>query len=75
MMDSIQITALLACVLGGLGTFHGPVIAAYLIALSRNLVAFYISSTWSIVIIYLFILGVLLIRPNGIFGKKIVKKV
>jgi len=75
MMDSIQITALLACVLGGLGTFFGPVFAAYLIALARNLISFYISSVWADAIVYLSILGILLINPNGIFGKKLVKKV
>lgn len=75
MMDSIQITALLACVLGGLGTFHGPVIAAYIISFSRNFVAFYISSVWAEAIVYILILVVLLFAPNGIFGKKVVKKV
>jgi branched-chain amino acid transport system permease protein len=75
MMDSIQVTALLACVLGGLGTFFGPVFAAYLIAFARNLTSFYISSVWADAIVYLLILGVLLINPNGIFGKKTVKKV
>ncbi|MCL2350478.1 MAG: branched-chain amino acid ABC transporter permease [Defluviitaleaceae bacterium] len=75
MMNAVQIYALLACVLGGLGTFHGPVIAAYIIAFARNFTAFYISNEWSDVIVFLLILGVLLIAPNGIFGKKIVKKV
>ena len=75
MMDSIQITALLACVLGGLGTFHGPVIAAYIIAFTRNLAAFYISSVWAESIVYLLILIVLMLNPNGLFGKKTVKKV
>lgn len=75
MMDSIQITALLACVLGGLGTFHGPVIAAYLISLGRQLVAFYITPVWSEAIIYILILAVLMFAPNGIFGKKVLKKV
>ena len=75
MMDSIQITALLACVLGGLGTFLGPVLAAYFIAFGRNLVAFYISSVWADAFVYLSILVILLINPNGIFGKKVLKKV
>jgi len=75
MMDSIQITALLACVLGGLGTFFGPVLAAYLIAMSRNFIAFYVSSVWADAIVYLLILAILMIAPNGIFGKKIIRKV
>ncbi|MCL2286296.1 MAG: branched-chain amino acid ABC transporter permease [Firmicutes bacterium] len=75
MMDNIQITALLACVLGGLGKFFGPVVAAYLIAFASNLISFYVSTTWSNTIIFLAILIILLISPNGIFGKKTLKKV
>ena len=75
MMDSIQITALLACVLGGLGTFHGPVIAAYLIIFARSILTFYVSSVWAESIVFLLILVALIFAPNGLFGKKVVKKV
>jgi len=74
MMDNIQITALLACVLGGLGTFHGPVIAAYLIIFARSTISFLLPQ-WAEVIVFLLILLVLVFTPNGIFGKKVVKKV
>ncbi len=75
LMDMVQIFALIALVLGGFQTFHGPVIAAYLIAFSKNLIAFYLSSTWSLAILYTVILITIVILPNGLFGKKIVKKV
>ena len=75
LMENIQINALIAGVLGGFQTFHGPVIAAYMIAISRNLVNFYISSTWAESILYGLILLFIVFRPNGLIGKKIVKKV
>ncbi len=75
LMDTVQIFALIALVLGGFQTFHGPVIAAYLIALAKNSIAFYISSTWSLAILYMSILIIIVILPNGLFGKKVVKKV
>lgn len=75
MMDGVQIIALLACVLGGFQTFYGPVIAAYIIGFASNFISFYISSIWSDSILYLLILATMLFRPNGLFGKKIVKKV
>lgn len=75
MMDGVQIIALLACVLGGFQTFHGPVIAAYIIGFASNFISFYISSIWSDSILYLLILATMLFKPNGLFGKKIVKKV
>lgn len=75
MMDGVQIIAFLACVLGGFQTFHGPVIAAYIIGFASNFISFYISSIWSDSILYILILAVILFKPNGLFGKKIVKKV
>ncbi|MFV0440444.1 MAG: branched-chain amino acid ABC transporter permease [Lachnospirales bacterium] len=75
LMDTVQIFALIALVLGGFQTFHGPVIAAYLIAFAKNLISFYISSTWSLAILYIAILLTIVILPNGLFGKKVVKKV
>ncbi len=75
LMDTVQIFALIALILGGFQTFHGPVIAAYLIAFAKNSIAFYISSTWSLAILYMSILIIIIILPNGLFGKKIVKKV
>ncbi|MDF2951162.1 MAG: livH [Anaerocolumna sp.] len=75
MMDGVQVIALLSCVLGGFQTFYGPVVAAYIIGTVSNLLSYYVSSTWSDSILYLLILALILFRPNGLFGKKIVKKV
>ncbi len=75
MMDGVQIIALLACVLGGFQTFYGPVIAAYIIGFASNFISFYISSIWSESILYMLILIAMLFKPNGLFGKKTVKKV
>ncbi len=75
MMDSIQVIALIACVLGGFQTFYGPVIGAYLIAFSRNVFTYYISSVWGESLMYVLILLFIVFRPQGLIGKKIVKKV
>lgn len=75
MMDSVQVSALVACVLGGFQTFYGPVLGAYIVALSRNLLIYYVDSTWGEVLLYSLILLFIVFRPNGIIGKKIVKKV
>ncbi|MEW9124900.1 MAG: branched-chain amino acid ABC transporter permease [Thermotaleaceae bacterium] len=75
MMDNVQINALIACVLGGFQTFYGPVIGAYIIGLSKNILSYYVSSTWGDAILYTLILTFIVFRPNGIIGKKIVKKV
>ena len=75
MMDNVQINALIACVLGGFQTFYGPVIGAYIIGFSKNMLSYYVSSTWGDAILYTLILAFIVFRPNGIIGKKIIKKV
>lgn len=75
MMSSIQVNAFFACVLGGFQTFYGPVIGAYLIALSKNFTSYYVTSTWSTALVYLIILIFLFFKPVGIVGKKQIRKV
>lgn len=75
MMSSIQVSAFFACVLGGFQTFYGPVIGAYVIAFANNMTSYYITSTWSTVIVYVLILIFLFFKPVGIIGKKLIKKV
>lgn len=78
LMNSIQVISLLACVLGGFETFHGPIIAACIIALFKSLVQFYggdLIGSYIEAVTYAFVLILMLIRPQGLFGKKIVKKV
>ncbi len=75
MMTDVQVNAFFACVLGGFQTFYGPVIGAYIIAFANNMTSYYITSTWSTVIVYVLILIFLFFKPVGIIGKKLIKKV
>lgn len=81
-MTEYQVSAFLAGILGGFGTFHGPVICALLIPLAENLVfaAFNMLGLseltgWSKVIVYAIALVIIFFKPQGIFGKKIARKV
>jgi len=74
MMTSVQVNGFLASVLGGFGSFYGPIIGALIIPLSKALIAIY-NSLWSGVILYSLVLLIVLIKPIGLFGKKINKKV
>ncbi len=81
-MTNYQVNAFLAGILGGFATFHGPIIAALLIPLANNLVVYLGNvmgvpelSGWSLVIVYGISLIVIFFKPQGLFGKKIVKKV
>lgn len=81
-MTEYQVSAFLAGILGGFSTFHGPVICAFLIPLAENLIYAVLNMTgyteytsWSKVIVYVIALVIIFIKPQGIFGKKIAKKV
>ncbi|MBS3972258.1 MAG: branched-chain amino acid ABC transporter permease [Erysipelotrichia bacterium] len=75
LMDVVQINAFVAAVLGGFQTFYGPVVGAYIIGVVANLLLFYVSPVWGGQILYVLILLFLTVRPYGLFGKKVVKKV
>lgn len=75
LMNAVQVNALFACVLGGFQTFYGPVLGAYIIGIGRNYLVYYVSSVWGEQIMYLLILIFLIFRPNGLVGKKLIKKV
>ena len=75
MMDSIHLNSFIASVLGGFSTFYGPVVAAFIIGIANNLLGYYVSSKWALPLLYALILVFIVLRPNGLFGKKAVKKV
>ncbi len=75
MLVVIQVSAFFACIFGGFNTFHGPVIAAYIIAFSREMSYTFISDTWNDTLVWSIILLVLYFKPEGLFGKKEARKV
>ncbi len=81
-MTNYQVYAFLAGILGGFSTFHGPVIAALMIPLANNLIQYLVNTLgmpeltgWSMVIVYAVALIIIFFKPQGIFGKKIARKV
>lgn len=67
------IKSFIAAVLGGVGAIHGAVLGGLLIGISEVFVSAFLSSTLRDGIIFLILLLVLLLRPNGFFGKMIEK--
>lgn len=74
MMGQIQIFGFLACVLGGVSSFWSPIAGCVIISLLLNYSAVF-SPKWAALISFVIIMLIILIRPNGIFGKRFVKKV
>jgi branched-chain amino acid transport system permease protein len=67
---SFELRGFIAVILGGLGSVAGAVVAAILLAVLETGTVLYVSSQARDVITMSAILVLLLIRPNGIFGRR-----
>ena len=56
-------------VLGGMGSLSGAFIGALLMGVAESLVSTYISTQWTTAVPYMVIVVVLLLRPQGLFGR------
>jgi branched-chain amino acid transport system permease protein len=66
---SVLINALAVCIVGGLGSTGGLVLASFLIGYGQTFTATYLESHWVMLVPLIAILVILVIRPSGIFGK------
>ncbi|HOH68409.1 MAG TPA: branched-chain amino acid ABC transporter permease, partial [Bacilli bacterium] len=79
-MTKIQVSSFLAGILGGFSTFLGPILGAIIIPLAISVVGWlgFINpffQSWAEVIVYILLLIAILIKPQGLFGKVVAKKV
>jgi len=68
MMDNIAVYAFAAAVLGGFGSLAGAVVGGFLVGVISSLVGAYLSTNYELSIIFLLIVVVLYVRPQGLFG-------
>ncbi|HBA56034.1 branched-chain amino acid ABC transporter permease [Syntrophorhabdus aromaticivorans] len=67
------IKSFIAAVLGGIGIIHGAVLGGFVIGISEVFVSGFLSSTFRDGVIFIILFLVLLLKPSGIFGKRIEK--
>jgi branched-chain amino acid transport system permease protein len=66
----VLIFAVAVCVVGGLGSWGGAVIASFLLGFAQILTVVYVQSHFQIVVAILGIIITLILRPSGLFGKQ-----
>lgn len=66
--------AFAAIVIGGFGSVPGAIIGGLIVGLVESFGGAYISSTYQLVLIYVVLIAILMLRPQGIFGDKIQEK-
>ena len=65
----VLINALAVCIIGGLGSTGGVVVASFLIGFAQRFTDSYIGSHWTMIVSILAILLVLIFKPSGLYGK------
>jgi len=66
----VLIQAIAVCIVGGLGSWMGAVLAAFLIGFAQILTTVYLGSHFQMVVALLAIILTLILRPSGLFGKQ-----
>ena len=66
---SVLINALAVCIVGGLGSTGGLVLASFLIGYGQTFTVTYLESHWVMLVPLIAILVILIIRPSGLFGE------
>ncbi|HEY9068339.1 MAG TPA: branched-chain amino acid ABC transporter permease [Burkholderiaceae bacterium] len=74
-MGFIGLKAMPAAVVGGFGSLPGAIVGGLVIGIVEALAGFYLPEGFKDVAAYVVVLIMLVVRPNGLFGEKLRKKV
>jgi branched-chain amino acid transport system permease protein len=74
-MGSILIKAFAAAAIGGFSSLNGSIIGGFLIGLIENVAGGYVSTAFTEVTAFLVLIIVLIFKPTGLFGRKIISRV
>ncbi|MGD9066693.1 MAG: branched-chain amino acid ABC transporter permease, partial [Desulfobacterales bacterium] len=66
----VLIKALAVCIIGGLGSTGGVIVASFIIGFAERFTDTFISSHWTMIVSLAAILIVLVVKPSGLFGKQ-----
>jgi branched-chain amino acid transport system permease protein len=67
---NVLILAIAVCIVGGLGSWVGAVLAAFIIGFAQILTVVYLGSHFQMVVALLAIIITLILRPSGLFGRQ-----
>ncbi|MBX3586377.1 MAG: branched-chain amino acid ABC transporter permease [Ramlibacter sp.] len=74
-MGFIGLKAFPAAVVGGFGSLPGAIVGGLIIGLVESLSGFYLPDGFKDTAAYIVVLVMLMVKPNGLFGEKLRKKV
>jgi branched-chain amino acid transport system permease protein len=74
-MGFIGLKALPAAVVGGFGSLPGSIVGGMIVGVVEALSGFYMPEGFKDIAAYVVVLIMLMVRPNGLFGETLRKKV
>jgi len=74
-MGFIGLKAMPAAVVGGFGSLPGAIVGGLVIGVVESLAGFYLPEGFKDIAAYVVVLIMLVVKPNGLFGEKLRKKV
>ncbi len=74
-ISDVVLRAFPVIILGGLNSITGAIVGGVIIALTEQYVSGFIAPSLKVVVPYIVLLLVLMVRPYGLFGEKIIERV
>jgi branched-chain amino acid transport system permease protein len=68
MISEVVVEAFAVVVIGGLGSMRGALVGALIVGLLRAFAVYYYAEL-ELLLIYLIVIGILLFKPSGLYGK------
>src|SRR5437660_1711015 len=70
----VGLKAFTAAVLGGIGNIPGAVLGGFLLGILESLAAGYFSSRWKDMVAFVILIVILVARPRGLLGERVVER-
>jgi branched-chain amino acid transport system permease protein len=63
-----MVKAMIIVILGGIGSVKGTIVGAYIVGALEAFTQVYVGVSWSLPVLFLFIIALLVVRPFGLYG-------
>ena len=66
----ILINAIAVCIIGGLGSWGGAVLASFILGFAQMLTVYFVGAQWQMVVALLAIIIILIVKPSGLLARQ-----
>lgn len=64
--------AFIVCVLGGLDSVKGTIVAGFIVGITEAFTALLVGIYWTPIVLFIVMISIIMVRPSGLFGSKAV---